>query len=485
MRQLAARIFLAFFAALLLSGLGAIGLTSWVLSERQQAADKELLEAAQTAADALAIGGRESLIDWASNRRADRTHQLEILLIDELGSELLGRKIPGIPRTTASEADEDSDYDLPAVLLDLPQSTPILVSAEGEPFRLLPVPRRTGLAAWRDVPLQLLLLALSVTGLVSWLLARSITRPILALQRTTESLAAGALDTRVPAEARDRLDEIGRLAVSLDVMAERLDSLIRGQRQLLRDVSHEVRSPLARIRLASGLMAQRDPAAAGAASRIDDEVSRLDELIDKILDVSRLESGAVVFDREPIELRSLIEGILIDASFEASQLGKTVESQLAGTALHLIGDRYWISAAIENVVRNALKHTPAGSKISIELGSAQGEGGTRGEAGTRGEDVAILSVSDTGHGLAEQELGRIFEPFFRGSKDGDGHAASPRAAGSGLGLAIAARVVQAHGGKIEAINLRDIEGAAQGLRIILKWPLAAAPLAQPQVANAP
>jgi len=475
MRRLATRIFLAFFAALLLSGLGAVGLTSWVLSVRQESANKELLEAAQTAADALAKGGRDALIDWARNRSADRSHHLEILLIDEIGTELLGRKISGREFTIQSQTDEYSDNDLPTVLLDLPRSTPILVSADDEPFRLLPVPRRTGLAAWRDVPLQLLLLGLTVTGFMSMLLARSITRPVSALQQTTESLTDGALDTRVPVAVRRRRDEIGRLAVSLDIMAERLSSLIRGQRQLLRDVSHEVRSPLARIRLASGLVVQRDPAAAIAVNRIDEEITRLDELIDKILDVSRLESGAAVFERELLELRGLLEGILVDANFEAAQLGKTLESRLADGPLSVLGDRYWISAAIENVVRNALKHTPQGSRVFVTLESARHEG----------ERVAILGISDTGHGLAEPELARIFEPFFRGNKDGDGHAASPRAAGSGLGLAIAARVVQAHGGKIEAMNFRDIEGVAHGLRIILTWPLAANPFAPSRVAIAP
>jgi signal transduction histidine kinase len=214
-------------------------------------------------------------------------------------------------------------------------------------------------------------------------------------------------------------------------------------------------------------MAQRDPAATSAANRIGEEIARLDELIDKILDVSRLESGTTAFDREPLELRSLLEAILVDAHFEAAQLGKTLESRLTDGPLGVIGDRYWISAAIENVVRNALKHTPEGSQVLVTLESARREG-------TR---VAILGVSDTGHGLAESELARVFEPFFRGSKDGDGHAASPRAAGSGLGLAIAARVVQAHGGKIEAMNLRDVDGMAQGLRIILTWPLATDPVA--------
>ncbi|MBM4199398.1 MAG: hypothetical protein FJ198_06880, partial [Gammaproteobacteria bacterium] len=210
-------------------------------------------------------------------------------------------------------------------------------------------------------------------------------------------------------------------------------------------------------------------------NRIDAEIARLDELIDKILDVSRLESGAIVFEREPLELRGLLDRILVDANFEAAALGKTLESRLDDGQLNLIGDPYWISAAIENVVRNALKHTPQGSQVFVTLESA-----------CRHDDsVAILVISDTGHGLSEPELARVFEPFFRGSKDGDGHAASLRATGSGLGLAIAARVVQAHGGNIQAINLRDVEGVAQGLRIVLTWPLAADPVAPFQVASAP
>lgn len=466
MRQLAARIFGAFFAALLLTAFGAIGLTSWVLADRQKMADAELLEAAQAAAAALASADRDGLLAWAKNRSAENRHQLEILVVDETGVDVLGRLVPGSEAVTPSAStEEDWEYDFPAVMLSLPTATPLLYAADGEPFRLLPVPRRAGLAAWRDVPLQLMMLALIVTGLVSLLLARSITRPILALERTTESLAGGTLEARVPSTARDRSDEIGRLARSLDTMAERLGSLIRGQRQLLRDVSHEVRSPLARIRLASGLMVQRDPAASAAAARIDDEVTRLDELIDKILDVSRLESGSISWQREPLELRSLVEGLVIDAAFEASQIGKSLESRLVDAPLPIIGDKYWVLAAIENIVRNALRHTPEASRVTIDLQQLDDEK----------TNFATLSVSDTGRGLSEEELKRIFEPFFRGSTDGDGHAASPRAAGSGLGLAIAARVVQAHGGRIEAKNLRGDDGAVQGLQVILTWPLADTP----------
>lgn len=491
MKQLAARIFIAFFAALLLSSLGAIALTAWVITERQSTAESELLEAAETAATALAAGGRESLRSWAESRAKEKRASMDILVVDESGTDILGRRLPEETTAPQNAATEEWDYDIPAVLLNLPQTSPELLSTEGESFRLLAVPRRTGLATWRDVPLQLLILALAVTGLTSLLLARSITRPVLALQRTTELLAAGELDTRVSKEALDRRDEIGRLAKSLNTMAERIDSLIRGQQQLLRDVSHEVRSPLARIRLATGLLTQRDPTAVAAVARIDDEVQRLDELIDKILDVSRLESGALSWKFEPLELHQLVDRLVTDAVFEASQLGKSLETNLGDSPMHIVGDRHWVLATIENVVRNALKHTPIGSRVLVELDSTTGDGVSPG--------YAELRVTDTGHGLAEEELQRIFEPFYRGQtqQTGDGRsdrAASSRAdtehvqvhaAGYGLGLAIAARVMQGHGGHITARNTRDANGQVQGLMISLKWPLASQQVPANQIADEP
>jgi len=455
---------MAFFAALLLTAFGAIGLTSWVLADRQKVADTELLEAAQAAAAALALADRDGLLAWAKKRGAESRHQLEILVVDETGVDILGRPVPGSDvETPNASTEEDWEYDFPAVLLSLPTATPLLYGADGEPFRLLPVPRRTGLAAWRDVPLQLMMLALIVTGLVSLLLARSITRPILALERTTETLAGGTLEVRVPAAARNRSDEIGRLARSLDTMAERLGSLIRGQRQLLRDVSHEVRSPLARIRLASGLMAQRDPAASAAAARIDNEVTRLDELIDKILDVSRLESGSVSWQQEPLELRGLVEGIVVDGAFEASQLGIELQTRLTDEPLLIEGDRHWVQSAIENVVRNALRHTQVGARVLVLL--------------ERDANCAKLVVSDTGPGLEEAELSKIFEPFYRGR----GNTGS---SGAGLGLAIVARVLQGHGGSVSARNLHESSGAISGLEIVLRWPLDLKPARADQTTDA-
>lgn len=453
MKHLVTRIFLAFFATLLVAGAGAVALTYWVLEEREAALRAEVLDAAQAAADALAEGGRSALVEWTRARRDNPDPALEILVIDEWGGELLGRTVPGNPSPRIDNL-EDWSMDLPAVLLDLPRESPVVTSAEGEIFRLLPIPRRAGVALWRELPLQLLLLALFVTALASLLLARSITRPVSKLQRTTLSLAAGNLDARVEPTTLQRRDEIGALARSLEIMAARLDTLLRGQKQLLRDISHEVRSPLTRIRLATGLLGQRDGTPNPLLTRIDDEVSQLDSLIERILDISKLESGASDWRHESLDLRALTERILVDAAFEASQSGVELDTRLVDGPLTIRGDRHWVQSAIENVVRNALHHTPAGARVLVRL--------------DRDSDGAALSVVDNGPGLEEAELSKIFEPFYRGrTNTGSG--------GKGLGLAIVARVLQGHGGTVSARNLRDSSNAVSGLEIVLRWPLALRP----------
>ena len=210
MSKLALRIFLSFFAALVLTVLGAIAVTSWLIAERKASAEAELVAAAQEAANALADGGVSSLKTWASSRSTDSTNGLDILVMDENGVDLLGREPPGAPRASTSISDDFFAYDLPAVLLNLPTEMPELISDDGESFRLMAVETRTGLGVFRDVPLPLLLLSLAVTALVSLGLARSITRPIIELQQITEDLAIGKLDSRVSETARSRRDEIGQ-----------------------------------------------------------------------------------------------------------------------------------------------------------------------------------------------------------------------------------------------------------------------------------
>ncbi len=336
---------------------------------------------------------------------------------------------------------------------------PTLVAGDGVRYRLLlSAPRRTsGLLPpfiQPDARGPLLLLAIAVTALVSFALARSITRPVDDLHRATQALAAGDLGTRVAAATRsDRQDELGRLAASFDSMAARLATLIEVREQLLRDVSHELRSPLARMRLATGLARQQGADVPRQLERLELEIERLDELIGRVLDVARLDSGSGAIVPEPLDIVELVDRLAADARFEAEGNGRSVEWQAPSAALCIEADASWLAAAIENVIRNALRHTPAGTAVGIALQSVS-EGGAR------------LIVRDAGGGVPEDELERIFEPFHRVAS-----ARDRASGGAGLGLAIAARVLRAHGGSIAARNLRPAPGTAvSGLEITLQLP---------------
>ena len=269
----------------------------------------------------------------------------------------------------------------------------------------------------------------------------------LALERATLALSAGDLDARTPSRTAQRTDELGRLAGAFDEMAARLAGLMRGREQLLRDVSHEIRSPLARMRLATGLAAQGADAATQLA-RIELEIGRLDALISDILDVSRLEAGVIM--RERLDLHAVLEGLAADARFEAGSQGRTVEWVAPSAPCWIDGDPHWVGAAAENVVRNALRHTVAGTTVQMRLEAAQGG--------------YALTVLDHGPGLPDDQLERVFEPFHRlTTTDGTDPG------GTGLGLAIAARVMRAHGGSITAHNRgKD----TRGLEVRLWWPAA-------------
>jgi signal transduction histidine kinase len=223
---------------------------------------------------------------------------------------------------------------------------------------------------------------------------------------------------------------------------------MRGREQLLRDVSHEIRSPLARMRLATGLATQGADASTQLA-RIEVEIGRLDALISDILDVSRLEAGVIT--RERLDLHAVLEGLAADAGFEAGSQGRAVEWSAPSAPCWIDGDPHWVGAAAENVVRNALRHTLPGTTVQMRLEAAQ--------------SGYALTVLDHGPGLPDDQLERVFEPFHRHTTT---DAADP--GGAGLGLAIAARVMRAHGGSITARN-RD-KREPQGLEVRLWWPAA-------------
>lgn len=436
MNRLSLRIFASFFATLLLIAIGAVLVTGYVVSERREAAPTMLRDLVSSAQTALDDDGRAGLTEWLRGRNA-RLFGSPVFIVDDSGAELLGRPLPPPPRRPMLH----------------PGRAPhglVLVGPAGEHYRIVfarPRPLLWGVFSMPQTRAAMLLLALFAGALVSWMLARSLTRPIADLQRAARALAGGDLGTQVAPATRRRRDEIGQLGAAFDSMAHDLRELIEGRERLLRDVSHELRSPLARMRLAVGLAQQPGGDVGAQIARLETEIGRLDALIGGILDVSRLESGARSLQRVHVDLVAVLDAIVADARFEAESSLREIAWTPPPT-MPIQADPHWLAAAIENVIRNALRYAPTGSCVDVTLSadatSAQ----------------AVLVVRDRGPGVETDQLGRIFEPFYRVAE-----ARERSSGGAGLGLAIAARVVRAHGGSITAAR------AEPGLAVTMTLPL--------------
>lgn len=288
-------------------------------------------------------------------------------------------------------------------------------------------------------------LALLVSGMLSLLLANSLSRPLRLLRETSRSLARGQLESRVPGVVSKRADDIGQLGQDFDHMAERIQSLIEAQQKLLSNISHELRSPLTRLQIALGIARQRmeQDTAVPQLDRIEREAQRLEAMIAQLLQLSRLENRLQHMDLQPLDLGKMLRTIADDANFEARAQNRSVRLQTVVTA-RVIGDHMLLSSAIENVVRNAVKYTAEGSEVVIDTA-------------LNGDRVEI-SVQDAGSGVPAQDLPYLFEPFFRASNTHQG--------GSGLGLSITRQAVEAHKGTVKAENCPE-----GGLRITVLLPL--------------
>lgn len=285
-----------------------------------------------------------------------------------------------------------------------------------------------------------------VTGLVSLLLARYLSRPIAQLRRATQQMAAGDLSVRVGSALAGADSETQALGRDLDVMAERIAALLDSERRLRRDMSHELRSPLTRLNIALELMRRRSPPELGSAfERIERDTARLDALIGELLSLHQLEAEKAV-QAESVELASLTQQIVDDAALEAEQRGCRVQARLSAPSA-VRGNRELLRRAIENVVRNAVRFTEPGSSVEVEL--------------RREAERALLTVRDHGPGVPEDALQRIFKPFYRVAGD-----RARQSGGTGLGLAITERAVALHGGRVLAEN-----HAQRGLVVTLELPL--------------
>ncbi|WP_421956399.1 HAMP domain-containing sensor histidine kinase [Polaromonas sp.] len=277
------------------------------------------------------------------------------------------------------------------------------------------------------VPLVTGSLAMLGVGVaVAWYLAG----PIGHMRQGLRQVALGRFDTRVLPLLRGRRDELAELAEDFDRMAAQLEHLTKSRQQLLHDLSHELRSPLARMQAAIGLSRQ-DPAQAPALlERIERESGRLDELIEQLLTLHRLEAAAESWPVETMDLLDLLHAVAEDADFEARAQLRHVQLNAEGTFVSQVHGEL-LYRAFENVVRNAVKYTSPGTGVDIVA---------RVDAG--GSQL-VVTVSDSGPGVAEESHERMFEPFVR-------LEGSESVRGAGLGLAIALRAVEMVGGSIRA-----------------------------------
>ncbi|WP_337009777.1 ATP-binding protein [Pantoea sp. AS142] len=295
-----------------------------------------------------------------------------------------------------------------------------------------------------NIPEPMFIFAGSVGLLFSLLLAWNLTRPMRQLREGFSRVAEGDLSVRLFPILRKRHDEISNVAEAFDAMVERLDTLVRAREELLHDISHELRSPLARLQLATGLARQTPESVNSSLDRIDEEARRLDKMIGELLTLSRAEHESIP-DEQYFDLTGLLQAVITDVRYEAQIPGVQVELQVDDQADYTVrGNAELIRRGIENVLRNALRFSLPGQRIEVDLRAEQ--------------QWLAIQVRDQGPGVDEEKLSSIFDPFVRVNSPLMGK-------GYGLGLAIVRKVVLAHHGEVEARNRPE-----GGLELTLRLP---------------
>jgi len=439
------KIFITFGVAMVLTLVGAVFVSFRLVG---QAFDQLNIENREQiiaeAAEALENGGETGLKEWLREHPRPAPGTM-LMVVDENREDLLGRQLPQrFSRLLSSRSRRPRNA--PRNLRPI-QLTPNLVGADGQEYRLLWVRTQItvlGMLTWPATQVAVLAMVVIAAAATSLPLARYLSSPIVRLQRASRALAAGALETRVGAPFDRRRDEVGTLARDFDAMAEQIQALVTDKETLLRDVSHELRSPLARIRVALAL-AQRKAGDAPQTdlTRIETEAESLDDLIGQILTLSQLRTQ-VEQQVAPVDITALVAEIIDNARFEYPDTQiRYVMTQLPEVS----GNAGELKSAIENVVRNALNYSSAGQIVDVQL-----------VADSQRIEIRVL---DQGPGIAKPDLKRIFEPFFRADQSRD-HQQS----GQGIGLAITASVLERHGGKANARNRPE-----GGLEVTLELPV--------------
>ncbi len=461
MRSLYLKVFLAFWLVMLLV-IGSNMMVTWLLAKQfqnSQSHNEQVATYAEQTLQRYLDQGSDSLNDWY--RQLHQQTGLRVLLLDQRARSLNGEPLPPRlhnrlhNRSQRLAPNRDTDHQRlispsdrfdspPHRSMMAPSFRPIIWPIEYQqrhylfvvlnPHELIDHLYSGAALVWR------LGLSILLVGLLSFVMARYLIRPIRQLQRTSQQLAQGQLDSRVGQQVSSRKDELGQLGQDFDRMAERLQTLLQGQQQLLRDVSHELRTPLARQRVALEL-ARKKPGSMQALDRVEHQAELLDELIGEILLLARLDSQPEQDSKHDTNLNRLLQTLTDDCNFDHSRVRLEADQPVV-----LKIDPKLINRALDNVIGNALKYSQA--EVSIQL--------------EHDENEVMIRVRDQGPGIEPSMLNKIFEPFVRTDQ-----ARSRQQGGWGLGLAIAARAIKQHQGDISATNLDP-----HGLEVTIRLPRA-------------
>lgn len=445
MNTLFARVFVSFWIVLGIIVAGCVATTTmvaWHRIDELSAINFEQMN--RDAETALRSGGEAGLKSWLGAVESEYPG-VDVFLLDGAGNDILHRQVPDRLREWLARGNGQK------LISENPGQSPLAPSIQHSASHLLESSQisaaggqnYTLAVAWfgsspidvlgsYNIVVAMLLLAILVSAVASWLLARYVSAPIHDLQQGARVLASGNLDTKVGERFSQRRDEIGILARNFNHMAAQLKSQIQAKEVLLRDISHELRSPLARIQIAMGLATLDSANVEMQHRRMERDIERMNALIEEIIRLERLNSAPNSFQMEEMDLVALLHDVISDAAVEAKKGNRRIVLEGAGH-LYLRGNSEMLRRAIENVLRNAIRFSPENSNIEISV--------------VENSDHTVIRVRDHGSGVPNTDVQRIFEPFYRVSM-----ARQRDAGGTGLGLAITARVMTLHNGQVAAQN---------------------------------
>jgi two-component system OmpR family sensor kinase len=456
-----------FWIAMALIVGGSIAITFTIAAREYEAPELQRRPSiAIQASEVLARGGIGALKSWLDTNK-NSIPDRDVFIIGPDGADILGRRLSegAARRLEFFNRDEIVNREPPMGsgpalrsgggpnrLFGAPppgnfrpsRAAPQIVAGDGSVYTVLTVPRRPSIFGALSLPaisLTIAFIALVVSALTSWWLAQHLSSPIRRIQEGARALAcenAGARANagfRVSAGLESRKDEVAVLARDFDAMADQLRANRSAITQLLRDISHELRSPLARMRVALGLARQPAADISRQLERLEREIERLDSLISQVLKLARLHGTDAPFAREAFDLDEVIEEVVRDANFEGA--AKNCKINLRGQArMSVSGNRDLVHSAVENVLRNAVRYSPQDALVDVSVEHDQ--------------SGLLMSIRDRGPGVPPADLEHIFEPFYRVAESRDRDSG-----GEGIGLAITAQVMKAHGGRAMAANHQD------------------------------